>query len=64
MLSEQDYRGYLDEMFELEQSMFARYRDIADLMSPGEGKETVLSIMRDEARHMALVQEIKRLVES
>jgi rubrerythrin len=62
MLSKKDYNGYLRQMQDLEKSMVSVYKEAAARVDDEAMKNIILSIMQDEIRHVALVEEMKKFL--
>ena len=62
MLSKEDYRGYLQQMQDLEKSMVAIYKEATDLSHDEAVKNIVIGIMQDEIKHVDLVKDMKNIL--
>ncbi|UCD55741.1 MAG: ferritin-like domain-containing protein [Candidatus Omnitrophota bacterium] len=62
MLSKEDYNKHLQQMYNLEKSMVSLYKELADEIKDEAMRNTVISIMKDESRHVGLVEEMKKFL--
>lgn len=63
MLSKEDYKKYLDQMYNIEIDMIGVYSECASLSGEAELKNIFLSLIDDERRHSRLVNSLKEFFE-
>jgi len=62
MLSKEDYKNYLEQVENIENSMAGVYRECVSRLEDKNIKSICQKLMEDEERHAALVRQIMKLM--
>jgi rubrerythrin len=62
MLSKKDYKEYLSQMLEIEESMEEVYKNLANQVKDKEMVKIFTKIKNDERKHAALVRKMEKII--
>jgi len=63
MLSKEDYRDYLDQIMNVEETMMNVCRDCADRVEDGALQKVFIRLTSDEKRHAGIVKSLGELMD-
>jgi len=61
MLSNQDYKNYLEQLFTLEDSMFRLYSQCFDSLEDEDFKKIMMHLVEDEKNHSCLLKDLEKI---
>ncbi len=62
MLSKEDYKGYLEQIEDIEKMMIEVYQTCADKVEDDELRNIFAGLSEAEKRHASLVRELEKMI--